>query len=104
MSPSNATRDCVWCHHLFNFDRERRNVHNSCFAFYQTALFSAEDMFGDGSLGTDTEVARDLSVGWFVSVLREKASDVIEDFFLALRTWQHVYFSIEVSRILSAQL
>ena len=35
-----------------------------------------------------------------MSVLREKASDVIEDFFLALRAWQHVN-QVEATRILN---
>src|SRR5438309_7590646 len=47
-------------------------------------------MFGDGRFGTDPEVTRDLRVRRFVSVLREKAGNVIEDFFLALSSRQHL--------------
>src|SRR5438094_10671139 len=47
-------------------------------------------MFGDRGFGTDTEVTRDLRIRRFVSVLREKAGDVIEDFFLALSSRQHL--------------
>src|SRR5438132_11146747 len=47
-------------------------------------------MFGDGGFGADPEVTRDLRVRRFVSMLREKASNVIEDFFLALSSRQHL--------------
>jgi hypothetical protein len=30
-----------------------------------------------------------LRVGWFVAVTLEKVSDVIENFFLSLGTWEH---------------
>src|SRR5207302_3994110 len=48
-------------------------------------------MFGDRGFGTDTEVTGDLSIRRFVSVLREKAGDVIENFFLALSSRQHLF-------------
>ena len=47
-------------------------------------------MFGDRGFRVDAEVPRDLSVRWFVTVLCEKAGNVVEDFFLALRSRQHL--------------
>jgi hypothetical protein len=46
-------------------------------------------VLGDGSLGGDAEVARDLRVGWLVPMTRDEARDVIQNLFLSLRAWQH---------------
>src|SRR3989442_15217981 len=47
-------------------------------------------MFGDRGFGTDPEVTRDLRIRRLVSMLREKPGNVIEDFFLALSSRQHL--------------
>ena len=64
------------------------------FAFDQAALLQRGNVFRDRRFRTDSEVAGDLRVRGFVTMLREKASNVIEDFFLALSSRQHVIVSV----------
>ena len=73
------------------------------FAFDQTSLLEGRDMLGDRRFGTHAEVSRNLSVRWFVSVIRGEADDVIQDFFLTLSARQHASQSSRVG-ILNARI
>src|SRR5205085_10809870 len=73
---------------FLNFDGQSKTS-GLVVAFDQPTLFQCRDMFRNRRLRANSKVARNLSIRRFVSVLREKASDVIENFFLSLSTWQH---------------
>jgi hypothetical protein len=54
-------------------------------SFNQAPLLESRDVLGNRGLRLHAEATRDLSIGRFVTMLGEKACDVIENLFLTLR-------------------
>src|SRR2546423_5520359 len=76
------------CRDLIDAQAEFENS-GAMLALDESTFFKRGDMLGDGRFRAHAEVPGDLCVRRLMSVVREKSSDVIEDFFLALGSRQH---------------